>query len=589
MMASLRRGAGLREAANVWVLFGLVALEVFATYARLPTRDLYHVSGSGVPAGLGRALVLVNFPVALAALGVLPVVADRLWPVALAAAALCAVLFWPGVVDQADLDAKWINGLPAAGVAIALALTLWQARRGFGPPRRVRGDGWRLAIALVLLLVSLPWLAADLGVDLPGLGVFVTDEWWAPFGHARLYHAVHHGHHHGVDGTYLALTSLVLSRTLGRLRRPLRTALAVYLGILFAYGVANIANDGWYEQVVKRDVTVVALPSVLLPSVSVPWAVIVAAGAIVAGAFLRAAEPGIPAPPRVPAFVWLVPAGVAGVGLAVLGSVQKPERPAGTPLAASRSGRLVFPMSPKASWHLYAIRADGRGLRRLTNGGFSDLAPDVSPSGRIAFQSNRDDDADVFVSDATGSARERITRAGRDGEPAWAPDGRRIALIRDGDLYVVSTRGTRVRKLAGRAAWPTWAPGGSVIAYETERHGRGQIAVVALDGGGHATLLSTGDNRFPVWSPRGDLIAFECREGDHWHICLLDPGSGRHHLLTGGESDEFAPAWSSDAKRIAFVGDRDGNDQLYVMKADGGGVVRLTSGQADKEAPAWRP
>src|SRR5919201_2816369 len=105
------------EVVAVWLVYAVVALEIVVTYARLPAGELYHVSGTGIAAGFGRALVFLNFPVALAALAVLLVVADAAPGRAASAAcavagALCAVVFWPGVVDQAGLDAKPINALP---------------------------------------------------------------------------------------------------------------------------------------------------------------------------------------------------------------------------------------------------------------------------------------------------------------------------------------------------------------------------------------------------------------------------------------------------------------------------------------------
>jgi TolB protein len=246
-------------------------------------------------------------------------------------------------------------------------------------------------------------------------------------------------------------------------------------------------------------------------------------------------------------------------------------------------------MSTEGRFHLYSIRADGRGLTQLTDEDASDLAPDWSPDRMLAFQSNREDGEDVFVADPALAAVEQISDEDRDGEPAWAPDGKQIALVRNDDLYLVRPHSGRAHRVALDARWPTWAPGGSLIAYETDRDDRGRIVVVAPGVGGRAPLVVQGDNRAPAWSPRGDRIAYECRRGDHWHICLLEPDRGRRRLLTPGDDDEFAPAWSPDGRRIAFIGDRDGNDQLYVMRADGSEIVRLTSGQADKEAPAWRP
>ena len=81
----------------MWLTFALVTVEVFVTYARLPWNELYHVTGSGLGGGASRALLFLNFPVALAAIAVLLVLLDRLssyldrW-LALLAIELCAVM-----------------------------------------------------------------------------------------------------------------------------------------------------------------------------------------------------------------------------------------------------------------------------------------------------------------------------------------------------------------------------------------------------------------------------------------------------------------------------------------------------------------
>jgi Tol biopolymer transport system component len=582
-MAARRQPRVPRETLAVWTLFLFVAVEVFATYARLPLRELYHVSGTGPSAGLGRALVFLNFPAALVAIPILPLVAGRLWPLGVVAFVLCCGVFWPGIVDQADLDAKWANAVPAAGVALALGLTLWRARDGIAPPMRMRGDRWRFAIGALLLVLSLPWIAADLG-----LSFWDMDAWWAPLGQARLHHAVHHGHHHGMDGTLLVLAALLLSRALGAAPGRLRPVVAVYLGILVAYGLGNVLNDAWYEQVVKRGLASFSMPSVLLPAANLAWAAILVVGVALGLLFLRIGGEGTPAPDGVRWPAAIIPA-AAALGLVVVGASHGRQETAHTPFVHSAGGTIVFPIATDGPFHLYEIGADGRHLRRLTDEDASDVAPDWSRQRLLAFQSNRHDDADVFVSDRPLAAVERVTGGGREGEPAWSPDGKRIALVRDGDLYVVRARGSRARRVADDADWPTWAPGGSLVAYGTERDGRGRIAVATPDGSNRIALVVRGDNRVPRWSPHGDRIAFECRDGEHWHICVRNAAGGRSRVLTSGDTDEFAPAWSPDGRRLAFIGDRDGNDQLYVMRADGTGIRRLTTGQADKEAPAWRP
>jgi hypothetical protein len=133
--ADEERGPDLAEALVVWALFGVAALVVLVTYARLPAAELYNVDEDGLAGGAGRALVFLGYPTALAAVAVLGLLADRLTSstergVALAAALLCASVVWPGVVDQSDLDAKPANALAGVGVLLALGLTLVALARG---------------------------------------------------------------------------------------------------------------------------------------------------------------------------------------------------------------------------------------------------------------------------------------------------------------------------------------------------------------------------------------------------------------------------------------------------------------------------
>ena len=81
----------------------------------------------------------------------------------------------PGVVDQHDLDARWVNAVPALGVAIALGLTAVAARRagrGVAPPLSL--DRARIVLAAVILVISIPWIAAILGFYLPE-GIFIME------------------------------------------------------------------------------------------------------------------------------------------------------------------------------------------------------------------------------------------------------------------------------------------------------------------------------------------------------------------------------------------------------------------------------
>ena len=135
----------------------------------------------------------------------------RAWLAGAPALALCAFVAVPGVIDPDDLDARPVNAIPALGVVLALGLTIAAGRAaGWASLPLARGDRARIAVAAVLVVVSLPWIAAELGMHFPQ-GVFLTTELYTE-PHQAPTPAVHLGHHHGTSGLLLATGALLLSR-----------------------------------------------------------------------------------------------------------------------------------------------------------------------------------------------------------------------------------------------------------------------------------------------------------------------------------------------------------------------------------------
>jgi hypothetical protein len=295
----LQRRPGLAEALIVWALFGLTTLAVFVTYWRVPAAELYHTSGSGFGAGASRALVYLGYPVSIAAIPLAVIAAARLatrwaWLLAGVAIVLCATIGIPGVIDQADLDARPVNGLAAAGVGLAFALTaLALVREGIGSSSSFgRADELRVGASIALLLIALPWIFAELGFyvsDAPILGrIFLANEIKPSAGGEPSLRAVHLGSHHGMDGVLLAISALVLSRVPRRLgSRAREIALTAYLALMLVYGLANALQDVWTEQLVKRGTVSVKIPSLIRPSASWAWAAMLAAALLICLAVLR--------------------------------------------------------------------------------------------------------------------------------------------------------------------------------------------------------------------------------------------------------------------------------------------------------------
>jgi hypothetical protein len=282
---------------GVWCLWALAAIAVVVTYSRISAQELYNVSGEGLEGGAGRALVFLGYPIALIALAVLLIIFGRLEGAVergagVLSAALCATVAVPGVVDQGDLYGRPVNGLAAAGVAVAVVLTgIAVARGGIGTPLRFgRADVVRLAVAATLFIAALPWLFAELGFYVDSVSVldpiFMSEEAFPDKGHAGA--AVHLCDHHGTDGVFLAWTALALSRAVPTVREGLRrTVLVVYLCLMLVYGLALALEDFWLEQLVKRGVTSVRLPNMIRPDLTPEWGAILAVTALLAVFALR--------------------------------------------------------------------------------------------------------------------------------------------------------------------------------------------------------------------------------------------------------------------------------------------------------------
>jgi hypothetical protein len=282
------------EIKAVLALIVLDGIAVIATYSRFPSSELYNFHhGDTVAGGFGRELVALNFPFALVGIALVGLAWPRLhgWlrGAGVVAIALCAVVYF--AVDQNDLDAKPLNAVPALGLALAVALVF--AVGVPSVPRSKRGDWVRIGLAAVLIFFCAPLIAAELGFFLDGvpfLGWFYeTGRLTTQPGDPVLHHAVHHGQHHGWEATMLSLTALAFSR----LPRP--RVLDAYLALMLAYGVGNLVNDDWLEQVVKRGWTSHEVPSILTPAANWGWAAVLVGAFVVWRFWFRQPSPTTPA------------------------------------------------------------------------------------------------------------------------------------------------------------------------------------------------------------------------------------------------------------------------------------------------------
>lgn len=255
---------------------------------------------------------------------------------------------------------------------------------------------------------------------------------------------------------------------------------------------------------------------------------------------------------------------------------------------ASPQMRIAF--TRNMGTRIYVMNADGTNHRPLTTS--DSWEPAWSPDGtKIAYirrsytesfhiplfqpdqYSRSVREGQIWVMDADGTNQVKLADEGA--YPVWSPDSSQVAFSDGYRLYLARADGTDTSRIATRARNPSWSPDGSRIVFEGTG---GEIYVTAADGSTSQLLRNRGAS--PVWSPDGTKIAYDNPTSDDGGIYIMNPdGTGIQQLTY---DDGQNPQWSRDGTRIIYEG-----YGVTVMNRDGTGRQRLTS--HDGYGPVFSP
>jgi Tol biopolymer transport system component len=291
----------------------------------------------------------------------------------------------------------------------------------------------------------------------------------------------------------------------------------------------------------------------------------------------------------------------------------------------SAEGLIAF----SADDQIYTMKSDGSDLRLITDDAphvvyrYPTLSPDGS---QITYTRDEGNDHALYVADVDGRNLRRLTSSSSSvAEPAWSPDGSKIAYIRGYDttygglanitscgpeIYVIDVFSRKSINLTQGVGGvdPTWSPDGTRIAFSSARNNNYDIYVMNADGSGVKQLTYTSwSEAEPAWSPDGKRIAYtanlrtvslacgfmstgrpgEPPSDDRTSVYVMSEQGTNHTKLATGDGG-MEPAWSPDGLQLALaVVDVKGEAQIYVTDVNGTSLAKLTGDSTQKASPSW--
>jgi TolB protein len=234
--------------------------------------------------------------------------------------------------------------------------------------------------------------------------------------------------------------------------------------------------------------------------------------------------------------------------------------------------------------------------------------PAISPDGSTVAFSAR---GWLWTMPLAGGTATRVTKgSGMDSRPAWHPDGRRIAFVRDDtrlglgivvgivsgntDIVLIDiTTGAETTLVEGPAAEldPAFTPDGSALYYASGDGGDMEIYRLELASGVKTRITdSRGLDLRPQPLPNGGVV-YISKRGNGDELASTDAKGQRRVLAVASIASLARPAVSADGSRIAVplpIGSRT-EWALQLIDTGGGPLTEIVSGGGHPIMPAWTP